>query len=481
MDQTRELFDARCHWIGGEWRRPRATETLEVRDPSTEEVFGAVACGSSQDIDDAVSAALSALPAWGQSSMDERLRLLERLCQVVEDQSDDFASLITREVGAPVSISGAAHVGLAVEILRSFIEIGKQFPLEERVGQSLLLHEPVGAVGCITPWNLPLILIAQKLGAALVAGCTVVLKPSELTPFNALWLAESLEEAGYLPGVFNVVTGDGRKTGEALVKSAGISKISFTGSTRAGRRVSELAAGTVKRVGLELGGKSANVILDELVLEQAVRTGIHQACFNSGQSCIAWSRILVPRSCMPEAAEIARDALSNMQVGDPQDPSTVIGPLVSEAAMSRVESYIRSGMSEGAELVLGGPGRPEGLDRGYFVRPTVFSSVTAEMTVAREEIFGPVVCILAYDDEDEAVAIANATDYGLHGSVWSNDEERAMAVARQIRTGMVNINGYGFDPLAPFGGCKQSGVGKELGEEGLREFLETKTVQTFDI
>jgi aldehyde dehydrogenase (NAD+) len=479
MNEITELFEARRHWIGGEWHKPSGDEVIEVRDPSTEQVFGVVSSGSEEDVGDAVRASRDALPAWTARPMSERLMLLDGLCQVLESETGNLAELITREVGAPVALSAPAHVGLAISIFSSFVEVGKAFPLEERVGQSVLLHEAVGVAGCITPWNLPLILIAQKLGAALVAGCTVVLKPSELTPFNALWLARCLERAGYPPGVLNVVTGLGATAGEALVRSPEVNKISFTGSTRAGRRVASLAADTVKRVSLELGGKSANVILDDGDLEQAVRTGVHQACFNSGQSCIAWSRILVSRNDMADAVEIAVDSLSGMKVGDPRDPATEIGPLVSHEAMSRVQGYVRTGVTEGGQLALGGPERPDGLDVGYFVRPTVFAGVTSHMTVAREEIFGPVVCVMAYEGEEEAIAIANDTDYGLHGCVWSNDEARALAVARKIRTGMINVNGYGFDAMAPFGGCKQSGVGRELGAEGLREFFETKAVQTF--
>ncbi|MGH9092181.1 MAG: aldehyde dehydrogenase family protein [Acidimicrobiales bacterium] len=480
MEGLTELYDARAHWIDGALRPSRGRDLFEVHDPATENVFGVVAGADSEDVNDAVLAARAALPAWAEVAAEERLHLLDNLCDVIESESENFATLITKEVGAPIAIAGPAHVGIAVEILRSFADLGKQFPLQERVGNSLLLHEPVGVVSCITPWNLPLILIAQKLGAALVAGCTVVLKPSELTPFNALWLARCMNEAGYPPGVFNVVTGDGPTTGESLVQHPEVSKVSFTGSTRAGRRVAELAAATVKRVGLELGGKSANVVLDDGDLEQAIRTGVHQACFNSGQSCIAWSRILIPSGRSAEAREVAVEVVSGMKVGDPRDPGTEIGPLVSAAALARVQGYIKSGVEEGAELAFGGPERPAGLGRGYFVHPTVFSNVRPDMTIAREEIFGPVVSLISYDGDDQAVSIANDTQYGLHGAVWSTDEDHAMAVARRIRTGMVNVNGYGFDPMAPFGGCKQSGVGRELGTEGLKEFFETKVVQIFN-
>ena len=472
-----DLFNQRRHWIGGEWRDPRGTVSFEVHDPSTEEVIGAVAGGSAEDVDDAVRAAAKTLRAWRETALEERLELVSTLCDVMESEADSLAQIITSEVGAPVAIARPAHVGLAVDIARSFIDVAGKFRFEEQVGRSTLFHEPVGVVGCITPWNLPLILISQKLPGALVAGCTVVLKPSELTPFSALRLAECTAAAGLPPGVVNVVTGDGPITGEAIVAHPKVDKVSFTGSTRAGRRVGSLAADSVKRVSLELGGKSANLILPDADLELAVRTGVHQATFNAGQSCIAWSRILVREDQQADATDLAAEAMSAMRVGDPRDPDTEIGPLVSAAALERVRGYIRSGIDHGAHVVTGGPDPVPGLDRGYYVRPTVLSGVSPAMTVAQEEIFGPVVCVIPYVDEADAVTIANATDYGLHGAVWSSDTERARRVASQVRSGMLNINGYDFNPYAPFGGVKQSGVGRELGVEGLSAFLETKVVQ----
>jgi aldehyde dehydrogenase (NAD+) len=321
--------------------------------------------------------------------------------------------------------------------------------------------------------------IAQKLGAALVTGCTTVFKPSELTPFSALRLGECMAEAGYPPGVFNVVTGYGPSAGEALVSHPLVGKVSFTGSTQAGRRVAALAAETVKRVSLELGGKSANIVLADGDLTAAVATGSHQVCFNAGQSCIAWSRLLVPAARLAEATDLAAEAIGGMKVGDPGDPTTDIGPLVSAAAADRVRGYIARGVEEGARVAVGGPERPTHLPRGYFVKPTVLTDVRPDMMVAQEEIFGPVLCVLPYDDEADAVAIANSTAYGLHGAVWSRDQEHAMAIARRLETGMVNINGYGFDAMVPFGGYKQSGVGREMGVAGLHEFLELKAVQCF--
>src|SRR5579875_1873103 len=477
MREVDEVFAQGAHWIQGSWRRARTTAEFEVEDPSTEEVIGEVPAGGPEEVGRAVEAAAAALPGWRATPLEERLELLARLCDVLEDDSEVLSEIITAEVGAPRAIAGPAHVGLAIGIVRSFIDVAAKFPFEEQAGRSLLRHVPVGVVGCITPWNLPLILISQKVPGALAAGCTVVLKPSELTPFSALRLAECSAEAGLPPGVLNVVTGDGPTSGEAVVVHPDVAKVSFTGSTRAGRRVGALAGGLIKRVSLELGGKSANVILPDADLERAIRTGVHQATFNSGQSCIAWSRILVSRDHERDAVEIAAELMASMRVGDPRDPATEIGPLVSSPARDRVRDFIESGIREGAILAAGGPDPVAGLSRGYYVRPTVLAGVSPEMEVARHEIFGPVICVMPYSDEDEAVRIANATDYGLHGAVWSSDEERALRVAHRISSGMLNINGYDFDPYAPFGGVKQSGLGRELGAEGLAAFTETKVVQ----
>jgi acyl-CoA reductase-like NAD-dependent aldehyde dehydrogenase len=479
MRSIDEVFAQRAHWIDGAWSPPQAAGLIAVEDPATTEVIGHVPAGNAEDVDRAVRAASRALPDWRDTALEDRLALLERLCDVLDEDRPTLARIITAEVGAPVALAGPMHVGLTTEILRAFVKLGREFEFVSSTGNSTMIHEPVGVAGCITPWNLPLILIAQKLGAALVTGCTTVFKPSELTPFSALRLAECLAEAGYPAGVFNVVTGDGPSAGEPLVAHPLVGKVSFTGSTRAGRRVAALAAQTVKRVGLELGGKSANVVLPDGDLEQAVATGSHQACFNAGQSCIAWSRLLVPAERLAEATELAAAALGGMRVGKPSDPQTEIGPLVSAAAADRVRGYIAKGVEEGARVAVGGADRPDGLPRGYYVQPTVLTDVRPDMVVAQEEIFGPVLCVIGYRDEAEADAIANGTPYGLHGAVWSRDEEHAMAVARRLETGMVNINGYGFDAMAPFGGYKQSGVGREMGFAGLHEFLEVKAVQRF--
>jgi aldehyde dehydrogenase (NAD+) len=473
-----EVLHQRGHWIDGRVS-PSSGEDIAVENPASEEVLGHVADGDASDVARAVQAAHDALPAWRDTTLDERLALLTRLCDLIEEDSPQLAAIITAEVGAPVAIAGPMHVGFTTGILRGFATLARDFRFTTTAGSATVFYEPVGVAACITPWNLPLILIAQKLGAALVTGCTTVFKPSELTPFSALRLAECLAEAGYPPGVFNVVTGYGPSTGEALVRHPLVGKVSFTGSTRAGRRVGALAADGVKRVSLELGGKSANLVLPDGDLEQAVATGSQQACFNAGQSCIAWSRLLVPVDRLAEATDLAADALGGLSVGDPTDPGTDIGPLVSAQAADRVRGYLAKGIEEGARVAVGGPERPADLPRGHFVAPTVLTGVRPEMTVAQEEIFGPVLCVIPYRDEDEAVAIANGTPYGLHGAVWSRDEQRALAVARRLETGMINVNGYGFDPLAPFGGRKQSGVGREMGVDGLHEFLEAKAVQCY--
>ena len=474
-----DLFDQRGHWINGQFSPSRVAEDIAVVNPASEQIVGYVAAGDTSDVDRAVQAASRASSSWRETASDERLALLTRLCDILDDDRHELATIITAEVGAPVAIAGPMHVGLTAEILRAFVKLAREFEFVTTAGSATVFYEPIGVAGCITPWNLPLILIAQKLGAALVTGCTTVFKPSELTPFSALRLAECMAEAGFPPGVFNVVTGYGFSAGEALVSHPLVGKVSFTGSTRAGRRVAALAAETVKRVSLELGGKSANIVLADGDLAAAIATGSRQVCFNAGQSCIAWSRLLVPAARLAEATDLAAEALGGMKVGDPADPTTEIGPLVSAAAAERVRGYIARAVEEGARVVVGGPERPAHLPLGYFVQPTLLTDVRPDMAVAQEEIFGPVLCILPYQNEPEAVTIANGTSYGLHGAVWSRNQEHAIAVARRLETGMVNVNGYGFDPLAPFGGYKQSGVGREMGVAGLHEFLEVKAVQSF--
>jgi acyl-CoA reductase-like NAD-dependent aldehyde dehydrogenase len=464
-------------YIDGAWVPSAGSGTIDVLGAATEEVVGRIPDGVPADVDAAVAAARAAFPSWSRTSVEERAKVLQRLSEGLMGRMAELATLIATEVGMPIRLAGAIQVGLPTMVMGSYPAILGEFPFEERIGHSLVVREPVGVVGAITPWNYPLHQIVAKVAPALGAGCTVVLKPSEVAPLNAFVLAEIIDEAGLPAGVFNLVSGTGPVVGEAIASHPDVDMVSFTGSTRAGRRVAELAAATVKRVALELGGKSPNVILDDADLERAVSTGVTNCYLNSGQTCTAWTRMLVPRDRLAEAEAIAKARAEDYRVGDPLSEESNLGPLISDVQRERVRGYIRKGVEEGAKLITGGDQPPEGLERGYFVRPTVFSDVRPEMTIAREEIFGPVLSIMPYDSEDEAVAIANDTIYGLAGGVWSADPERAQRVARQLRTGQVDINGASFNPLAPFGGYKQSGHGRELGRHGLEEFLEVKSLQ----
>ncbi|HEU4973686.1 MAG TPA: aldehyde dehydrogenase family protein, partial [Baekduia sp.] len=448
-----------------------------VVNAATEEVMGRVPAGTPADVDAAVAAARDAFAPWSAVSLTDRVELCTAVGARLQDRAEEIATLIAQELGCPLSVGMMVQAGLPAMTFMSMAHLAGELPWEQRIGNSLIVREPVGVVGAITPWNYPLHQIAAKVAPAMTAGCTVVLKPSEVTPLNAYILAEIMEEVGVPPGVFNLVSGAGPVVGEAIAGHPGVDMVSFTGSTRAGRRVSEVAAATVKRVALELGGKSANVILDDADLETAVVDGIRKCYLNSGQTCSALTRMLVPREQLPVVEAIAAAAVEQTVVGDPLDPATALGPLVSDVQRTRVRDYIRRGVEEGARLVAGGAEAPEGLERGYYVRPTVFSDVTPEMTIAQEEIFGPVLAIMPYDGEDDAIAKANDSQYGLAGGVWSADEERAKRVARRIRTGQVEINGGVFNPLAPFGGYKQSGHGRELGPYGIEEFLTLKSLQ----
>ncbi len=464
-------------FIGGRWVPSTGSGSIDVIDSTTEEVIGTVPEGTVEDIDQAVAAAADAFPGWSTTPVAERTALLTKVGGRLGERMEDLAALITHEVGMPLVLSQLVQVGLPMNSFNAMAQVAADFTWEQTIGNSLVVREPIGVVGAITPWNYPLHQIAAKVAPALAAGCTVVLKPSEVAPLNAFVLAEIFEQVGLPPGVFNLVTGFGPVVGEAIAAHPDVDMVSFTGSTRAGRRVSEVASATVKRVALELGGKSANVILDDADLSQAVPDGVRKCYINSGQTCSALTRMLVPRDRLSEVEELATVAAESFTPGDPFDAETRLGPLVSAVQRDRVRNYIDKGIGEGARLLTGGIEAPDGLSTGFFVRPTVFSSVTPEMTIARDEIFGPVLAIIPYDSEDEAVEIANDTQYGLAGGVWSADPGRAKEVARRLRTGQVEVNGGGFNPMAPFGGYKQSGNGREFGSFGLEEFLEVKSLQ----
>jgi betaine-aldehyde dehydrogenase len=465
-------------FIGGQWLAPSGSEAIEVHNAGTGEVMGRVPAGTEKDIDAAVAAARGAFESWSQLPAERRSEYLEKISAALKARADELARTIAQEVGMPLKMASRIQAGLPIANFANYAKLVKEFPFESRVGNSLVVREPVGVVGAITPWNYPLHQITLKVAPALAAGCTVVLKPSEVAPFNAFILAEAAQSAGLPNGVLNIVTGYGPAAGEALVKHPGVDMISFTGSTRAGKRISELAAQSVKRVALELGGKSASVILDDADLPTAVKSTVNGCYLNSGQTCTALTRMLVPASKYEEAAKLAADAAKGFTVGDPLAETTKLGPLTSKAQLERVRGYIKKGLAEGAELVAGGAEPPEGVAAGgYFVRPTVFGRVRNDMTIAQEEIFGPVLSIIPYKDEEDAIRIANDTVYGLAGAVWSRDESRAQRVARRIRAGQVDVNGGAFNMNAPFGGFKQSGHGREAGVYGLEEFLEYKSLQ----
>jgi acyl-CoA reductase-like NAD-dependent aldehyde dehydrogenase len=463
-------------YIDGAWVPSEGSSSIDVINSSTEQVMGRIPEGTAGDVDKAVAAARQAFETWGVTPKEERQKLLQRLAEELSARSAEIAAVISGEVGMPALFSTIIQAGLPAANAAKYAEILDRFEFEERVGNSLVVREPVGVVGAITPWNYPLHQILAKVGPALAAGCTVVLKPSEVAPLNAFILAEIVDGIGLPAGVFNLVSGTGPVVGEAIAAHPDVDMVSFTGSTRAGTRVSEVAAASVKRVHLELGGKSANILLDDADFAQAVPKGVSACFLNSGQTCSALTRMLVPRDRHDEAVELARQAAEAFDVG-PADSDAKLGPLVSAAQRDRVRGYIQKGIDEGATLVTGGPEAPEGLDTGYFVQPTVFADADNAMTIAQEEIFGPVLTIIPYDDEDEAVRIANDTVYGLAGGVWSGDQARAERVARRLRTGQVEVNGGGFNLEAPFGGYKHSGNGRELGTYGLEEFLEIKSLQ----
>jgi betaine-aldehyde dehydrogenase len=464
-------------YINGAWVAPHGKDSIDVHNSSTEEVMARIPLGDDLDVDLAVKAARSAFDGWAATPPAQRAAFLQKIHEALKDQTDAFARAIAAEVGMPYKLSQRVQVGMPTFTFGAYAKMLADYPFEEKVGNSLVAREPVGVVAAITPWNYPLHQIACKVAAALAAGCTVVLKPSEVAPVNAFMLAELIHAACVPAGVFNLVSGTGPAVGEALARHPEVDMVSFTGSTRAGKRVSELASQSLKRVALELGGKSAAVILEDADLAAAVKGTVNNCYLNSGQTCSAHTRMLVPESRYAEAARLAVEVAKAFTPGDAFSDTTRLGPLVSDAQRERVRGYIRKGVAEGAELLCGGAEPPANLPKGYFVQPTVLGRVDPKSTVAQEEIFGPVLSILTYKDEDDAVRIANDSLYGLAGGVWSASDEHAMKVARRMRTGQVDINGGAFNLMAPFGGYKQSGHGRELGRPGLEEFLEYKAMQ----
>ncbi len=467
-------------YIDGKWVDPVTPNTLDVVNPATEEVCGRISLGSKADVDLAVAAAKKAFATYSQTTRTERVDLLQSILDEFTKRHDDIAEAIMDEMGAPWSLARNAQAASGPQHIKASLRALKNFEFEERNRTTLIVKEPIGVCGLITPWNWPINQIAVKVAPALAAGCTMVLKPSEIAPFDAMIFAEVLDAAGVPAGVFNLVNGDGPGVGTALSQHPDVDMMSFTGSTRAGVAVARNAAPSVKRVAQELGGKSANIILADADFEKAVRSGAEDCFQNTGQSCDAPTRMLVPKDRIDEAAELAASVAAATVVGDPRDESTEVGPLVSEAQWNKVQTLIQKGLDEGATLVAGGTGRPTGLDKGYFAKPTVFANVSNDMTIAREEIFGPVLSIIPYEDDDDAVRIANDTPYGLSGYVSSSSLDHARRVAARLRTGMVHINGAHLDSAAPFGGYKQSGNGREWGAHGMDEFLEIKSIYGFE-
>ncbi len=470
------MENAQKFYINGEWVSPASAARLDVVNPATEQVVSTIALGNEADVDRAVAAAKAAFVTYSQTSREDRLALLNRVIEVYKQRMGDIAAAVSSEMGAPASLAARAQAPSGIGHFMATAKALEAFEFAEDVGTSRIEYEPIGVCAFITPWNWPLNQIAAKVAPALAAGCTMVLKPSEIAPLNAIVFAEVMDAAGVPAGVFNLVNGDGPTVGSALSSHPDVDMVSFTGSTRAGIEVARNAAPTVKRVAQELGGKSANIILDDVDFASVIARDVGRMCVNSGQSCNAGTRMLVPKDRMDEAAAIAGAAADKIVVGAPDGEGTVIGPVASEAQFDKIQRLIQIGIDEGATLVAGGTGRPDGLDSGFYVRPTVFADVTNDMTIAREEIFGPVLSILGYDDEDDAVRIANDTVYGLASYVSSTDADRARSVARRLRSGNVHLNGAGTDSNALFGGYKQSGNGREFGKHGLMEFLEAKAI-----
>jgi betaine-aldehyde dehydrogenase len=464
-------------YIGGKWLKPSGAGTIDVIDSGTEEVMGRIPEGTAADAEAAVEAAKLAFDDWAATPASLRADYIEKIATNLKARTDELAATICGEVGMPLKLSRAIQVGSPLYNWNAYAKLAREFAFEERVGNSLVVREPVGVVAAITPWNYPLSQITLKVAAALAAGCAVVLKPSEVAPLNAFMLAEAIHEAGLPAGVFNLVSGYGPIVGEIIASHPFVDMVSFTGSTRAGKRVAELAAASIKRVALELGGKSASVVLDDADFPAAVKGTVAACYLNSGQTCSAHTRLIVPESRYEQVRELAKAAAEAFVVGDPRDDGARLGPLASAVQQRRVREYIERGIAEGAELVTGGAQMPEGFSKGFFVKPTVFGRVHPKATIAQEEIFGPVLSILTYKDEEQAIRIANDSLYGLGGAVWAGSDERAMRVARRIRTGQIDINGGAWNAKAPFGGFKQSGYGRENGVYGLEEYLEYKSMQ----
>ena len=463
-------------YINGQWVEPSTSATLDVINPATEQPIGQIAMGGQRDVDDAVAAAKAAFESFSQTTKEERIALLEAIIAKFGERLGDIAGAISEEMGAPSALANGAQAPAGLGHFMTTLNMLKDFEFEEDIGGSRIIKEPAGVCGFITPWNWPINQIACKVAPALAAGCTMVLKPSEVAPFNAVLFAEVMDAAGVPPGVFNLINGDGPTVGAALSSHPDVDMMSFTGSTRAGIEVARNAAPTVKRVAQELGGKSANIILDDADFQKSISRDVFGMCTNSGQSCNAPTRMLVPSSRMDEAAAIAKAAAEQVKVGAPDAEGTTIGPVVSEVQFDKIQNLIQKGIDEGAKLEIGGTGRPDGLNAGYYIKPTVFSHVTNDMAVAQEEIFGPVLSLIGYEDDEDAVRIANDTLYGLSGYISSGDPERAKRVARLIRTGNIHLNGAPPDQKAPFGGYKQSGNGREWGQYGFEEFLEVKAI-----
>jgi aldehyde dehydrogenase (NAD+) len=462
-------------YINGQWVAPAQQKMLDVINPATEQAVASIAMGNASDVDQAVAAAKAAFVSFSQTSREERIALLEKIIEIYGRRMEDMAQAISAEMGAPITLAREAQAPSGIQHLMSTLEVLRNFSFEEELGAATVFKEPIGVCGLITPWNWPANQISCKVAPALASGCTMVLKPSEVAPLSAIVWAEIMDEAGVPAGVFNLVNGNGLDVGVPLSSHPDVDMMSFTGSTRAGISVAKCAADTVKRVSQELGGKSANIVLASADLAQAVGGGAMHCFHNSGQSCNAPTRMMVPADAMEQAAQIAAAAAGAVAVGVPGDEATFMGPVVSEAQYNKIQGLIQKGIDEGATLVCGGPGKPEGLETGYYVKPTVFANVTEDMTIAREEIFGPVLSIIAYDSEDQAITMANDSVYGLSGYVQGELQE-ARSVARKLRTGMVHLNGAPLDSAAPFGGYKQSGNGREWGVYGLEEFLESKSI-----